>query len=64
MAIIKKHTQNKNTNDEIICRYCSELAVCNNYQCYKIKNNEKIDCESCKERFCSKHWKRHFRRAF
>jgi len=45
---------------EIGCRLCSELALCDKFVCYK-KKQGKFNCSSCEERLCQHHWRIYFR---
>lgn len=42
------------------CRLCDNLAMCNQFTCYKEKQGT-ADCASCEERLCQLHWRIYFR---
>lgn len=45
---------------ENVCRLCNDLALCNNFRCYK-KKQGKANCPNCDERLCQHHWRIYFR---
>jgi ribosomal protein S27E len=46
--------------NEIRCRLCGSKAMCNKFICYK-KKQGKVNCNSCEERLCQRHWRVFFK---